>query len=167
MGKKQKKKAPQNKKTSERNSGSRRDNWLFDGSKYSNSESPHIEDDQEKELSSTNFRSSSDIFLYSCNIEDNECDSETTKFCLMGESDKNIKAEVKRLTDKIRDQQDLFDKRECTLKEEVTRLKDQLEEKQSKEAVQGKVRSISKVASEVTSFRNEVSENDTTTKEII
>ena len=42
----------------------------------------------------------------------------------MDESERNlIETEVKRLTDKIRDQQDLFDKRECTYKQEVTRLK--------------------------------------------
>ena len=99
------------------------------GSKYSDLESPQNEDEQAKYLSSTNFWSSNDTFLCSCNIEDNECDSETTEFALMGESERNIiVVEVKRLTDEIRDQQDLFDKRECTYKEEVTMLKTQLEE---------------------------------------
>lgn len=47
----------------------------------------------------------------------------------MGESESNlIETEVKTLTDKTRDQQDLFDKNECTYKEEVTRLKTELEE---------------------------------------
>jgi len=47
----------------------------------------------------------------------------------MGESERNlIEAKVKRLIDKIRDQQNIFDKRECTYKEEVTKLKTQLEE---------------------------------------
>jgi len=53
----------------------------------------------------------------------------------MGESEINIEEKVKRLTNKIRYQQDLFDKRECTLKEEVTKLKSHLEEgKKIKEA---------------------------------
>jgi len=55
-------------------------------------------------------------------MEYNECDSETTEFSLMGLSER-IEVEVKRLTDKIRDQQDLFEKRDCAYKEEVTRLK--------------------------------------------
>ena len=97
----------------------------------SNSESPQNEDDQAKELSSTDFWSFVDTFPCSYNIEDNEYDNETTEFSLTGKSERNlmtIEAEVRRLTDKIRDQQDLFDKRECTYKEEVTRLKTQLEE---------------------------------------
>jgi len=116
------------KKTSQRNNDSGRDNWLLDGSRYSDSKSPQIEDEQAKEVSGTNFWSSGDTFLYSCNVEDIESDGETIEFALMGESERNIEAQVKRITDKIRDQQDLFDKRECTLKEEVTRLKAQLEE---------------------------------------
>ncbi len=79
MGKKLKNKAPQKKKTAQRNSDSRRDNWPLGGSKYSNFESPQIKDEQANEAS-----------------------------------------------DKIIDQQDLFNKRECALKEEVTRLKAQL-----------------------------------------
>ena len=75
MGKKQKKKSPKKKKTSQRNSDSRRDNWLLGGSNYLDSESPQIEDEQEKEVSSTNFRSSRDTFLYSCNFEDIESDN--------------------------------------------------------------------------------------------
>jgi len=63
-----------------------------------------------------------DKFLYS--FEDNESDNETTKFSLMGERERNqIEAEFKKITDIIRDQQDLLDKRECTYKEEITRLK--------------------------------------------
>lgn len=50
MGKKLRKKAPQKRKTSQRNSDSRRDNWALCGSKYSDLESPHIEDDQENEV---------------------------------------------------------------------------------------------------------------------
>ena len=79
MGKKLKKKAPQKKKTSQRNSDSRRDNWPLGGSKYLDSESPQIEDEQENEASN-----------------------------------------------KIIDQQDLFNKRECAFKE-ITRLKAQRE----------------------------------------
>ena len=67
-------------------------------------------------MSGTNFWSSSDTFLYSCNIEDIGSDRE-----------RNIEAEVKRLANKIKDQQYLFKKRECAFKEEVTRLKAQLE----------------------------------------
>ena len=49
----------------------------------------------------------------------------------MGEIERNImtiEVEVKSFTDKIRDQQDLIDKRECTYKQEVTRLKTKLDE---------------------------------------
>jgi len=91
MGKKLKKKVPQKKKTSQRNSDDRRDNWPSGGSKYSDSESPQIEYEQAKEVTGTIFLSSGDSFLYSCNIE--------------SDSERNIEAEIKRLTDKIRDQQ--------------------------------------------------------------
>jgi len=67
------KKAHKKNKTAERNNN----NLQLGRSKYSDSESPHIEDEQPNEAS-----------------------------------------------DKIIDQQDLFNKRECALKEEVTRLKD-------------------------------------------
>ena len=71
--------------------------------------------------------SSSDTFLYS--FEDNECDSETSKFPLMVERERNqIEAEFINLTDIIRDQRDVIHKRECAYKEEVTRLKGQLDE---------------------------------------
>jgi len=63
-----------------------------------------------------------DTFL--CSFEDNESDSETNEFSLMGERERNqIEAEFKKLTDTIRDQKYLIDKRECAYKEEVTRLK--------------------------------------------
>jgi len=66
--------------------------------------------------------SSGDTLLYS--FEDNECDSETTEFYLMGERERNqIEAKFKNLTNKIRDQKDLIDKREFSYKEEVTKLK--------------------------------------------
>ena len=71
--------------------------------------------------------SSGDTFL--CSFEDNECDNETTEFALMGERKRNkIEAEFKNLTNTIRNKKDLIDKRECAYKEEVTRLKAQLEE---------------------------------------
>ena len=112
------------------------------------------------------FLSSADTFL--CSFEDNESDSETTKFSLMGERERNqIEAEFKSLTDTIRDKQDLLDRRECTYKEAITRLKAQLEEgnkirKQYKE----KEDQCQKLQDEVTSLRNEVSENSTTIKKI-
>ena len=127
MGKKLKKKAPQKKKTSQRNCDSGRDNWPLCGSNSSDSESPQVEDEQAKELSGTHLLSYGDTFL--CSFEDNECDSETTEFALMGERERNqIEAKFKKLTDTIRDQQDLLDKRECSYKEEITRLMAQLEE---------------------------------------
>jgi len=47
----------------------------------------------------------------------------------MGERERNqMEEKFKKLTDIIRDQQDLLDKRECTYKEEITRLKAHLEE---------------------------------------
>ena len=56
-------------------------------------------------------------------------DSETIELSLMDEQERyQIEAEFKRLTDKIRDQQDLLNKRECDFKEEATKLKAQLEE---------------------------------------
>ena len=41
---------------------------------------------------------------------------------------RNIETEDKRLVDKIKDQQVLFNKSECAFKKEVSRLKAQLEE---------------------------------------
>lgn len=109
-----------------------------------------------------------DSFLYSCNIQDNECDSETTEFSLMGESERNlIEVEVKRLTDKIRDQQYLFDKRECTYKEGVTKLKTQLEEgNKIRKKFKEKEDQCQRFQDEVTSLGNQVNEKDTTTKEL-
>ena len=60
---------------------------LLCGRNSSDLESPQNEDEQAKELSGTNLLSSGDTFLYS--FEDNECDSETTKFALMGERERN------------------------------------------------------------------------------
>ena len=92
-------------------------------------------------------------------------DSETTELALMGEQERyQIEAEFKRLTDKIRDQQDLLNKRECDFKEEATKLKTQLEEG-------NKVRKLfkekyQKLQDEVTSLRNEVNERSTTIKKL-
>ena len=156
MGKKLKKKAPQKKKTSQRNSDSRRDNWPLAGSKNSHSESSQIEHEQGNEVSGTNFWSSSDTFICLCNIEDIGSDRE-----------RSIEAEVKRLADKIRDQQDLFSKRLCAFKEEVTTLKAELEEghkvmKQYKE----KEDKCQKVQDQVTSLGNEGNEKSTTIERV-
>lgn len=160
MGKKLKKKAPQKKKTSQRNYDSGRINWGICGSNTSNLESPQNEDEQAKELSGMNLLSSGDTFLHP--FEDDESDSETTKFSLMGEEERyQIEAELKRLTEKIRDQQDLLDKRECASKE-VTKLKAQLEEENKEE----KEDQCQKLQDEVTSLRNEVNERSTTIKKL-
>jgi len=166
MGKKLKKKAPQNKKTSQGNYDSGRDDWPLCGSNSSDSESPHNEDEQAKELSGTNLLSFGDTFL--CSFIDNEYDNETTEFALMGEREINqIVAEFKNLTNIIRDQKDLIDKRECAYKEEVTRLKAQLEEG-NKVRMQYKENEdqCQRLQDEVTSLRIEVNEKDTTTKEL-
>ena len=83
----------------------------------------------------------------------------------MGEQERyQIEAEFKRLTDKIRDQQDLLNKRECSFKEESTKLKAPLEEG-------NKVRKLfkekcQKLQDEVTSLRHEVDERRTTIKKL-
>ena len=113
-----------------------------------------------------NLFSSGDTFLYS--FEDNESDSETTEFSLMGERERNqIEAEFKKTIDIIRDQKDLLDKKECTYKEEITRLKTQLEEgNKIKKQYKEKNNQCQRLQDEVTSLRNEVNEKDTTTKEL-
>ena len=70
-------------------------------------------------------------------------------------------------SDKIKDQQDLFNKSECAFKEEVTRLKAQLKEgnnvrKQQKE----KEDQCQKLQDELTSLRNEVNKKSTTIKKL-
>jgi len=65
MGKKIKKKASQKKNTTQRNIDNRRDNWPLGGSKYSDSKSTQIEDEQATEASGINFWPSSDTFLCS------------------------------------------------------------------------------------------------------
>jgi len=87
-----------------------------------------------------------------------ESDSETTEFAFMGEQERyQIEAEFKRLTDKIRDQQDLLNKRECVFKEEVTKLKAQLEEG-------NKVRKLFK--EKYQKLQDEVNERSTTIKKL-
>ena len=62
--------------------------------------------------------SSGDTFLHP--FEDNESDSETTQFFLMGEIERNeIEAEFEKLTYKIRDQIDLIDKRNVPTKKKL------------------------------------------------
>lgn len=90
MGKNPKKKTHQKRKTSQRDSDRDRYDWILDGNKYLDSESPQNEDDQAKELSGTNIWSCGDTFPYSCNIEDNEYNNETIKFALMGKSERNL-----------------------------------------------------------------------------
>jgi len=167
MGKKLKKKEPQKKKASRRNCDVGRDYWGLCGSNSSDSESPQNKDEQAKEISGMNLLSSGDTFL--CSLEDNESDNETTEFSLIGERERNqIEAEFKRLTDKIKDQKDLIDKREFSYKEEVTRLKAQLEEgNKIKKKYKEKEDQSQRLQDEVTSLRNEVNEKDTTTKELI
>lgn len=86
----------------------------------------------------------------------------------MSESEINlIYVEVKRLLDKTRDQQDLLDKRDCSYKEEVTRLQTQLEEGNKKgKQYKGKEDKCQRLQDEVTSLRNLVNESNTTTKEL-
>ena len=101
--------------------------------------------------------------IYPCGKD--ESDSETTEFALMGEQERyQIEAEFKRLSDKIRDQQDLLNKRDCAFERVATELKARLDEG-------SKVRKIfkdkyQKLQNEVTSLRNEVNEKSTTIKEL-
>jgi len=161
-----KRKVPQKKKTYQRNYDSGRINWGICGSNTSYLESPQNEDERAKELSGMNLFSYGDTFLYP--FEDDESDSETTKFPLMGEEERyQIEVEFKRLMEKIRAQQDLLDKRECASKEEATKIKVQLEEgnkvrKQFKE----KEDQCQKLQDEVTSLRNEVNERSITIKRL-
>ena len=115
---------------------------------------------KKKELSGMNSLSFGDTFL--CPFEDDESDSKIIEFVLMGERERyQIEAEFKRLTDKIRDQKDLLDKRECAFKEEATKLKAQLEEGNKEKENQ-----CQKMQDEVTSLRNEVNKRSTTIKKL-
>ena len=97
-----------------------------------------------------------------------ESDSETTEFSFMGEQERyQIEAEFKRLTDKIRDQQDLLNKRECAFKEEATKLKAQLEEgNKVRKLFKEEEDQCQKLQDEVTSLRNEVNERSTKIKKL-
>ena len=107
MGKKLKKKAHKKKKTSQKNYDSGRIDWGLCWRSTSDSESFQNED----ELSGMNLLSFDVPAIYL--FGKNESDSETTEFSLMSEQERyQIEAEFKRLTNKIRDQQDLLNKRE-------------------------------------------------------
>ena len=118
IGKKLKKKANKKKKSSQKNYDSGRIDWGLGIRSSSDSES------DSESLSGMNVLSSDVPAIFPC--ERDESDSETTEFALMSEQERyQIEAEFKRLTDKIRDQQDLLNKRECAFKEEFTKLKAQ------------------------------------------
>ena len=124
MGKKFKKKAPKKKKTSQKNYDSGCMDWGICGRSKSSSKSLQNEDEQD--LSGMNLLSSGDTSIYP--LKDDESDSETNEFALMGEQERyQIEVEFKRLTEKIRDQKDMLNKKECAFKEESTKLKAQLE----------------------------------------
>ena len=76
----------------------------------------------------------------------------------MGKSESNLMAlevEVKRLRDRIIDQQNIFDKRDCTYKEEITRLKTQLQEgNKIRKTYKEKDDQCQRFQDEVTSLRN-------------
>ena len=108
MGKKLKKKAPKKKKVSQKNYDSGRIDWGLGIRSSSDSES----------LSGMNMLSTDVPDLFPC--ERDGSDSETIELALMDEQERyQIEAEFKRLTDKIRDQQDLLNKRECDFKAQL------------------------------------------------
>ena len=112
MGKKLKKKASKKKKTSQKNYDSGRIYWGLGIRTSSDSES------DEDELSGMNLLSSDvpAIFPYGRD----ESDSETTELALMGEEERyQIEAEFKRLSDIIKDQQDLLKKGNVTSKKRL------------------------------------------------
>ena len=106
-----------------------------------------------------NMLTSGNTFL--CPFEDDESDSETTEFSLMGEQERyRIEVVFERLTDKIRDQQDLLNKRECAFKEEAIKLRAQLEE-------DNKVRKLFKEKEDrCQKLQDEVTERSTIIKEL-
>ena len=113
-----------------------------------------------------NLLSSCDTFIHP--FEDDESDSETTKFTLMGEHERyQIEAEFKNLMDKIRDQKNLLEKGECASKEEATKLEAQLEEgNKVRKLFKDKKDQCQKLQDGVTSLRNEVNERSTTIKKL-
>ena len=160
MGKKLKKKASKKKKSSQKNYDSGRIDWGLGIRSSSDSES------DSESLSGMNVLSSDVPAIFPC--ERDESDSETIELAPMGEQERyQIVAEFKRLTDKIRDQQDLLNKRECDFKEEATNLKAQLEEgNKVRRLLKDKEDQCQKLQHEVTSLRNEVNEKGTTIKKL-
>ena len=113
MGKKLKKKAPKKKKSSQKNYDSGRIDWGLGIRSSSVSES------DSESLLGMNVLSSDVPAIFPFGRD--ESDSEIIEFSLMGEQERyQIEAEFKRLTEKIRDQQDLLNKRECDFKGKST-----------------------------------------------
>jgi len=162
MRNKLKKKAPKQKKTSQKNYDNGRIDWGLCRS-TSNSESDSESFQNEDELSGMNLLSFDVPTIYP--FEGDVSDNETTECALMGEQEGyQIEAEFKRLTEKIRDQEDLLNIKDGAFKEVATRLKAQQEEgrkvwKLFKDKFQ-------KLQDEVTSLRNEVNEKSTTIKKL-
>ena len=85
-----------------------------------------------------------------------------------------LEVEIKKLTDENTDHQkllQLFDEKECTYKEEIIRLKNQLEEgKKIEEGMRNQYKEkedqCQRLEDEVASLRNKVNEEDTTTEEL-
>ena len=160
MGKKLRKKAPKKKKSPQKNYDSGRIDWGLGIRSSSESDS--------ESLSGMNVLSSDVPAIFPFGKDEYESDSETTEFSLMGEKERyQIEAEFKRLTDKIRDQQDLLNKRECDFKEEATNLKSQLEEgNKARKLLKDKENQCQKLQHEVTSLRREVNKSSTTIKKL-
>ena len=160
MGKKLKKKANKKKKSSQKNYDSGRIDWGLGIRSSSDSES------DSESLSGMNVLSSDVPAIFPC--ERDESDSETIEFTLMGEQERyQIEAEFKKLTDKITDQQDLLNTRECDFKEEATKLRAQLEEgNKVRKLLKDKEDQCQKLQHEVTSLRKEVNERSTTIKKL-
>ena len=163
MGKKLKKKAHKQKKTSQKNYDSGRIDWGLAIISSSDSESDSKSFQNEDELSGMNLLSSDVPAIYPFGKD--ESDSETTEFALMDEQERYpIEVEFKSLTDKIRNQQDLLNKKDCAFERVATKLKAHLEKG-------SKVRKLfkdkyQKLQDEVTSLINEVNEKSTTIKEL-
>jgi len=127
MGKKLAKKVPKQKKTSQKNYDSGRIDWGLCGRSTSDSESDSESFQNEDELSGMNLLSSDVLAIYP--FEADVSDNEATECALMGEQEGyQIEGEFKRLTDKIRDQEDLLNIKDGAFKELATRLKVQREE---------------------------------------
>jgi len=163
MGKKLKKKASKKKKSSQKNYDSGRIDWGLGIRSSSDSELDSESFQNEDELSGMNLLSSDVPAIYPFGKD--ESDSETTEFALMGKQERyQIEADFKRLIDRIRDQEDLLNKRNCAFERVTAELKAHLERG-------SKVRKIfkdkyQKLLDEVTSLRNEVNEKDTTIKKL-